>query len=303
MSTHEKIYIYELRGKKYYVGKASNVIHRLDEHRSKGVRAAAWTKEHDIIDIIEVRPMLSENDEDNVTEEYMDKYGIDNVRGGVYCTIHLSAETRTFIQTKIWHKKNLCLRCGRPDHMIKFCKCSENIFGEKLDDSSSDDVGGAKDPEGIKGKFTCGHCGKEYKTLNGFNQHKSKCEIVAPSSDIKDKTPLPSLLSKEGKGKVKPLFSSLLDKCEKGESKAPAPSLPSKGEIKAPFSLAPSILSKDGTSEKGEIKEKKKYICEKCGKEGHVAGNWWCVVGTAKEADIKCMKCGESGHYALGCRK
>lgn len=233
MAKEEKIYILKLQRGNYYVGRAVNVIHRLDEHRSKGVRAAAWTKEYEIIDIAEVRPLMSDNDEDNIVEEYMDKYGIDHVRGGVYSTIHLSAETKHLLQTKIWHKNGLCIRCGRPDHMIKNCKQLEDIFGNRIDEDDKEVI---KEEKDVKKVFSCPHCSKEYKTKSGFDKHVTTCEV----KDVKSEAP------------------------------------------KA---------------------EKKKYVCEKCGREGHVAGTWWCAVGTPKEKEITCSKCQEQGHYAVGCRK
>jgi predicted GIY-YIG superfamily endonuclease/ribosomal protein S14 len=179
MAKEDKIYALRLKSDKYYIGRAGNVLHRIDEHRSKDIRSAAWIKEYDIIDILEVRPMLTLFDEDVLTEEYMEKYGIDNVRNGVYSTVHLSKETKDDIQREIWRKRRLCIRCGRPDHMIKTCKYLEDSFGNVIRDDVKKDEGDTSSPEiKEKSKFKCEGCGKVHGTVKEYTQHIVTCKIV-----------------------------------------------------------------------------------------------------------------------------
>ena len=86
------IYVLKLQGNKYYVGKTTNPTYRLDDHFSEG--GSAWTKKYKPISIHELQPDKPDTDEQIVTQKYMQKYGIDNVRGGPWCKINLSeAET------------------------------------------------------------------------------------------------------------------------------------------------------------------------------------------------------------------
>ena len=70
------IYVLKLQGNKYYVGKTTNPTYRLDDHFSEG--GSAWTKKYKPISIHELKPDRSDTDEQIVTQEYMQKYGIDN---------------------------------------------------------------------------------------------------------------------------------------------------------------------------------------------------------------------------------
>ena len=55
----------------------------------------------------------------------MSKYGIDNVRGGIYCRISLDSAEKNIIQRSIQGMNDLCYKCGSKNHFIKDCKQSE----------------------------------------------------------------------------------------------------------------------------------------------------------------------------------
>ena len=75
------IYVLKLKNNKYYVGKTTNPTYRLKDHFSEG--GSAWSKKYKPITVHELRPDCSDSDEQIVTQEYMKKYGIENVRGGL----------------------------------------------------------------------------------------------------------------------------------------------------------------------------------------------------------------------------
>jgi hypothetical protein len=52
---------------------------------------------------------------------YMNKYGIDNVRGGSYIQEHLSKDAKKFIVNELRMANNLCLCCGSTTHFAKTC--------------------------------------------------------------------------------------------------------------------------------------------------------------------------------------
>ena len=113
------IYILKLEGDKYYIGKSGNVDRRFQDHMSGN--GSAWTRVHHPIEIEKVIPNTSAFDEDRYVKEYMALHGVDNVRGGSYVTIELSAEQKEFLKREIWGAQDLCARCGEAGHFIRQC--------------------------------------------------------------------------------------------------------------------------------------------------------------------------------------
>ena len=81
----DQLYVLKLEAGKWYIGRTANVERRFQQHLSG--TGAKWTGLHKPISIEMTRPLLSEEDEDRTTREYMVKYGIYNVRGGKYCAV------------------------------------------------------------------------------------------------------------------------------------------------------------------------------------------------------------------------
>ena len=85
------IYILKLENGKYYVGKTNNPEYRLNNHFNEN--GSAWTKKHKPIKILKLIPNCDNYDEDKITRQYMDKYGINNVRGGSFVSVKLDKST------------------------------------------------------------------------------------------------------------------------------------------------------------------------------------------------------------------
>lgn len=81
------IYVLKLEKGKYYVGKTNNPRFRLENHFNSN--GSQWTKKYKPLKIIEIKPDCDDYDEDKITRQYMDKYGIENVRGGSFVSINL----------------------------------------------------------------------------------------------------------------------------------------------------------------------------------------------------------------------
>ena len=113
------IYILKLEDGKYYIGKSANVERRFADHISGN--GSAWTRKHAPIEIEKVIKNISNFDEDKFTKEYMAIHGIDNVRGGSYVTLELSAEQKKFLKREIWGAQDRCARCGDDAHFIGQC--------------------------------------------------------------------------------------------------------------------------------------------------------------------------------------
>lgn len=113
------IYILRLTNDKFYIGKTTNPQKRLQEHYDGF--GCEWTKIYKPVATIAIIPNCSIFDEDRYTLEYMNKFGIGNVRGGTFSMIILRNEDLQIIQRLIWSAKDLCAKCGASDHFIKDC--------------------------------------------------------------------------------------------------------------------------------------------------------------------------------------
>ena len=114
------IYVLQLQNDKYYVGKTMNPHYRFDNHFTHN--GTEWTKLNRPLKILELIPNCDDYDEEKYTYKYMDKYGIDNVRGGSYSSVILDAETIKQLKKISNSINNRCYICGKADgHFAKEC--------------------------------------------------------------------------------------------------------------------------------------------------------------------------------------
>jgi len=130
MSKPTNIYILRLEHGKYYVGKSNNVLKRYREHADGG--GSVWTAKYKPIEFVQVLEGVSAFDEDKWVKEYMSKYGIDNVRGGIYSNEILDDVQRFTLQREIWGAKDRCTTCGHTGHYEKDCYAKTDIYGNEI---------------------------------------------------------------------------------------------------------------------------------------------------------------------------
>ena len=128
------IYILELEGNKYYVGKTNNPDFRIDSHFSSN--GSAWTKKYPPVRIMELLPNRDDYDEDKYTIKYMDRMGINNVRGGSFCQMELSTDNMNTIQQMMKGTTDKCYTCGKSGHFCKECTEGKNDKESSVSDSS-----------------------------------------------------------------------------------------------------------------------------------------------------------------------
>lgn len=108
------IYVLECEKNKYYVGRTDCLLEdRMKSHKT------AWTKKYKPIRVLE--HFDGDNyDEDKYTKVTMAKYGIENVRGGVYCQINLPDITVDFLCKELFSARGSCFSCGS-SHFSRRC--------------------------------------------------------------------------------------------------------------------------------------------------------------------------------------
>ena len=120
------IYVLHLEKGKYYIGKTSNSDFTIEQHLLSG--GSAWTRKYKPLAVILIIPNCDYYDEDKYTRIYMDKYGIDNVRGGSFYEVNLDDFTMKMLEKMSKIVENRCLTCGIiVGHFAKECKNCEDF--------------------------------------------------------------------------------------------------------------------------------------------------------------------------------
>jgi hypothetical protein len=113
------IYILKLENDKYYVGKTTNPDIRINSHLNSN--GSLWTIKYKPLLIHQIIPDCDDYDEDKYTRIYMDKYGINNVRGGSYVQINLEKTTIEELEKMKNGTNDNCFICGEKGHFSKNC--------------------------------------------------------------------------------------------------------------------------------------------------------------------------------------
>lgn len=144
------LYILKLTKNKYYVGKVKkieDVERRLKQHVAGGEAGAQWTTLYEPLSVEHTFPNSDIFAEDALTLKMMHRYGIENVRGGSYSMITLTASQINGIERLIRGATNQCLACGSTTHFVRDCPHStkvENAIVKKKVSSRKPKVNGAK---------------------------------------------------------------------------------------------------------------------------------------------------------------
>jgi len=163
MDERTNIYILSLQGGRIYIGKSNDVKKRFEQH--KAGNGSAWTSKHRPIEILRLIENASPFDEDRYVKEYMDKYGIENVRGGSYCSVELTDEQITSIQKEIRGANDKCSKCGRYNHFANKCYAKTDVDGNILGDKEEEHI-----------VWCCEYCDDGYTDKAECEKHERYCK-------------------------------------------------------------------------------------------------------------------------------
>ncbi|CAM9726889.1 unnamed protein product, partial [Heterosigma akashiwo] len=119
------VYVLKLKKGKWYVGSTSNLSQRLEEHR-KGA-GSQWTRKYGYIQSVAPQTAYQAQFwELSETLMMMKKYGVENVRGSMFCQKGpLTHTKKREVFDLICEAESLCRRCGGADHFATQCKSKE----------------------------------------------------------------------------------------------------------------------------------------------------------------------------------
>ena len=91
----------------------------------------------------------------------MDKYGIDNVRGGTYTSVKLDKETKNQLEKMSNNTNNKCFKCTKYGHFAKDCK---KQYYNSNNESKENII------------WCCEYCDKEFEDEKKCEYHEIYCK-------------------------------------------------------------------------------------------------------------------------------
>lgn len=146
------IYILKLTENKYYIGKSTNIINRIEDHILGN--GAEYTKIFKPIKLLKTIETNDKFDEDKITMQYMELYGICNVRGGTFSKPILPEYQIETLLDMLHMANDKCLLCGLGNHFAKNCTTYDNI----------------------EEYFECKYCNKNFTFDDLIDIHKRECK-------------------------------------------------------------------------------------------------------------------------------
>ena len=128
------VYVLKLNNNKYYVGRTSNLSKRIEYH--KNGNGSAWTKKFGFVKVLQSMEVDSPFYEDMMVKKMMQKYGIENVRGGSYSQVWLPKDQFISLIRELNGANDRCFKCSGK-HFIR--DCPNRYYEDDESDESDDD--------------------------------------------------------------------------------------------------------------------------------------------------------------------
>lgn len=136
---------------------------RYKEHMNGS--GSAWTRLYKPIKVEKVIENATPFDEDKWVKIYMNKHGIDKVRGGAYVLEDLPEFQKESLKSELWGSTDKCTTCGRSGHWAKDCYAKKDVSGNEIYESESDEE-----------IWECEFCHKEFEDLDECERHEKYCK-------------------------------------------------------------------------------------------------------------------------------
>lgn len=156
----EQLYVLQCESGKWYVGKTTDVMRRFEEHKTG--KGSAWTKKYKPVRLVECRTITSDHDENNVTKDLMKKYGVENVRGGIYAQVVLPDEYVNVLKLEFRGNADVCYKCNLAGHFANKCPNEEKPKPKPADV--------------VETIFACDYCDRTFTTKFGKGVHEKSCK-------------------------------------------------------------------------------------------------------------------------------
>jgi hypothetical protein len=275
------IYALQLDQCKYYIGKTNNPTFRLDSHFSSN--GCNWTKKYKPLNVLEIIPDCDDYDEDKHTLKYMEKFGINNVRGGSFCEIKLNETNVATIKQMICGSTDKCYICGSNDHFVNDCKKTKKDISPKNNEQ-------CKCVTSFLAPHRKNKCALK-KVIEIFDDEDDNIENFVAETTLQNKQVVCFRCGREGHYATtcyaKTIYKSSNDRIHEDSDEE------DDGE---------EDDDDDYDEEDDDDEEDGTWCCEKCNKEFNSEYN--CNLHEqkcSKTAQVVCFRCGRGGHYATKC--
>lgn len=165
----DQLYVLQLENGKYYVGKSADVMKRYEQHKTGS--GSAWTQKYKPVKMLMCRELNGDHDENNVTKDYMKKYGINNVRGGSYTQVSLPSDVESVLQREFLGNADVCYKCNLAGHFANACPMAvreKPVLKKK--------------PVVIADEWECEFCDRTFTTKYGCSVHERSCKPPSPKT-------------------------------------------------------------------------------------------------------------------------
>jgi predicted GIY-YIG superfamily endonuclease len=163
----EQLYVLELTNKKYYVGKTTDMMRRYEEH--KNGKGSQWTSKYKPLKMLLCRALEGVHDENNTTKDYMKKYGIEHVRGGIYTQMVLPADVTSVLQREFVGTEDKCYKCNLAGHFGSQCTVGASKVKKVTPPAP-------KKKKAEELEWECEYCDRTFTTKYGCTVHERSCK-------------------------------------------------------------------------------------------------------------------------------
>jgi hypothetical protein len=159
-------------------------MRRYEEHTSG--KGSAWTSKYKPLKMVLCRELQGIHDENNTTKDYMKKYGIEHVRGGVYTQMVLPPDVVSVLQREFIGTDDKCYKCNLAGHFGSQCTSvdvpKKTIRPTHVTSATPVDVPKKKILPITQKKipksdeWECEYCDRTFTTKYGCSVHERSCK-------------------------------------------------------------------------------------------------------------------------------